>query len=234
MASVTSTPDLAELLSVYRGRFRPVIPFDLAGGDVAVLDFTEASPDLAGVDVADVEAFTARVIERMADAGARVAVGRYDEDRTLYRHSPLFGGAGERRSIHLGIDLFVAEGTPVMAPLAGIVHSVADNAGVGNYGPTVVLEHLLDGARFWSLYGHLDRISVLHLEIGRDLEPGELFAGVGGSAENGCWPPHLHFQLIADLQGWIGDFPGVALRSQRARWLRLCPDPNLVLGIPNL
>ena len=29
-----------------------------------------------------------------------------------------------------------------------------------------------------------------------------------------------------------GDFPGVAPPSQREVWLSLCPDPNLVLGVP--
>ena len=233
-ARVTPEGDLATLLAAHRDRFRRVVPFDLTSGEVAVLDFTEGSDDLEGLRPGDTEAFTARVFERLAEAGVPVGVGRWGEDRVVYRHSALFDGEAERRSVHLGIDLFVVRGTEVMAPLHGIVHSVADNARVGDYGPTVILEHELDGAAFWSLYGHLGRDSVLHLEIGAEVAPGQPFAEVGGSHENGGWPPHLHFQLIADIGNRIGDFPGVATPSQRERWLRLCPDPNLVLGIPGL
>src|SRR6202035_3877048 len=50
--------------------------------------------------------------------------------------------------------------------------------------------------------------------------------------ENGGWPPHLHFQVIADLLDRGTDFPGVALASQRAVWTDLSPDPNLLLGLP--
>jgi 4-aminobutyrate aminotransferase-like enzyme len=49
---------------------------------------------------------------------------------------------------------------------------------------------------------------------------------------NGGWTPHVHFQIITDLLDLSCDFPGVARPSQRDVWLGLCPDPNLVIGIP--
>jgi len=226
--------DLTAVLAAHRGRFQPVIPFNLRGGGVVVFDFTDRSRDFAQIDINDVAGFTERLFVRIADSELPVGVGRYDEDRTIYRHSPLFDGEAERRSIHLGIDLFVVEDTEVMAPLAGHVHSVADNTGLGNYGPTVILEHSLGGRRFWTLYGHLGRHSVVRLELGQPLDAGEEFAVVGDHPENGNWPPHLHFQIIADLMGRSGDFPGVAAPSERERWLEICPDPNLILGIPGL
>ncbi|MGD8440849.1 MAG: peptidoglycan DD-metalloendopeptidase family protein [Holophagae bacterium] len=226
--------DLVALLAVNRHRFRPVIPFDLRTGGAVVFDFTDSSPDFAQIDINDVAGFTERLFGRIGDAELPVGVGRYAEDRMIYRHSPLFDGEQERRSVHLGVDLFVVEGTEVVAPLDARVHSVADNAGLGDYGPTVILEHELDGRRFWTLYGHLGRELVDRLEIGRELVGGESFAAVGAVEENGGWPPHLHFQLIADLLGRSGDFPGVAAPSERQRWLALCPDPNIILGIPEL
>jgi 4-aminobutyrate aminotransferase-like enzyme len=48
---------------------------------------------------------------------------------------------------------------------------------------------------------------------------------------NGGWPPHVHFQLITDLLGRDGEFPGVAPAVRRDVWLSLSPDPNLILGI---
>jgi hypothetical protein len=52
---------------------------------------------------------------------------------------------------------------------------------------------------------------------------------VGPYPENGDWPPHLHFQLITDMQGRWGDFPGVAPPSEREYWAALCPDPMLIM-----
>ena len=72
------------------------------------------------------------------------------------------------------------------------------------------------------------------LEPGLRFEAGDQIASVGEHHENGGWPPHLHFQIIRDMLGHVGDFPGVAAPSQRARFLELCPDPNLILGIPGL
>jgi murein DD-endopeptidase MepM/ murein hydrolase activator NlpD len=231
---MTSTHDLVSLLSRSGGAFGPVIPFELRAGGLVVFDFTAQSREFAQIDINDVAGFTERLFERIAAADVPVGVGRYNENRILYRHSPLFDGVAERRSVHLGIDLFVIEGTEVIAPMEGRVHSVADNTGLGNYGPTVILEHELEGSRFWTLYGHLERRSAVRLEMGLELEEGETFAAVGESSENGGWPPHLHFQVISDLLDNAGDFPGVAAPSERDRWLALCPDPNLMLGIPDL
>lgn len=225
---------LPSLLAARRGSFQSVIPFNLTAGGMVVFDFTGASSDFAQIDINDVTGFSERLFARVAEADLPVGVGRYNEDRVLYRHSPLFDGERERRSVHLGIDLFVMDGTEVMTPLAARVHSVADNTGLGNYGPTVIMEHRLDDIRFWTLYGHLGRHSVVRLEMGQPLEAGEEFAVVGDLTENGGWPPHLHFQIMADLLGHSGDFPGVAAPSEVERWLEICPDPNLILGIPEL
>lgn len=227
-------PGLVPLLAAHRDRFRPVIPFNLTAGGLVVFDFTEASPDFAHIDINDVAGFTERLFARISLADLPVGVGRYNEDRMIYRHSPLFDGEAERRSIHLGIDLFVVEGTEVMAPWPARVHSVADNSGLGNYGPTVILEHEVEDTPFWTLYGHLGRHSVVRLEMGQPIDAGEEFASVGEMSENGNWPPHLHFQVMADLGGHSGDFPGVAAPSERDRWLEICPDPNLILRIPDL
>jgi murein DD-endopeptidase MepM/ murein hydrolase activator NlpD len=231
---MADTSSLVDLIAANRGQCHPVIPFDLAAGGAAIFDFTDRSTDFAHIDINDAAGFTERLFSRVAAAELPVGVGRYDEDRMIYRHSPLFDGDAERRSIHLGIDLFVVEGTEVATPLASIVHSVADNTGLGDYGPTVILEHEIDGRRFWTLYGHLGRRQVERLEICSALVAGEVFAEVGDIDENGGWPPHLHFQLITDLLGRSGDFPGVAAPSERDHWLELCPDPNIILGIPEL
>ncbi len=209
----------------------PVLPtLDLT--HAARLDFTAANPLLTPENLRDTATFDQLVQQMLAAADATVGWGGYLEERVIYRRSPgLFGEAGPARSLHLGIDVWCAAGEPVATPLAATVYSVADNAGFGDYGPTVILAHQLEGGAFWSLYGHLSRAEALTLRPGQQLAAGEIFATVGPWPENGDWPPHLHFQLMTDLQGRTGDFPGVALPSERAQWAAICPDPNLVLRI---
>ena len=151
--------------------------------------------------------------------------------------SDAFAGPGgehpERRTVHIAIDIFMEPGSPVRAPLPGRVHSVRDNAARLDYGPTVILEHAPEGApHFYTLYGHLARASVAGLAAGDRVERGQAIATIGPAPENGDWPPHVHFQVIADMLDMQGDFPGVSAASARAAWLSLCPDPNLILGGP--
>jgi len=211
-----------------------VIPFDLTSGEVVVFDFTEANRELTHLDINDVSGFTEYLFESITEAETPVGIGRYDEDRVLYRHSPLFDGTAERRSIHIGIDLFVVEGTEILTPLPATVHSAANNAGLGNYGPTVILRHQLDGIEFYTLYGHLSRASIGRLHRGDSLSAGDTVGEVGDLKENGSWPPHLHFQIITEMLEKEVDYPGVAAPSERERFLELCPDPNLILGIAGL
>ena len=221
-------------LKAHRGEMTSVVPFDLARGEVVVFDFTEANRELAHLDINDVSGFTEYLFESVAEAEIPVGIGRYDEDRVLYRHSPLFNGTAERRSIHIGIDLFVVEGTEILAPLPATVHSAANNVGLGNYGPTVILRHQLEGIEFHTLYGHLSRASIGRLRPGKTLSAGDTVGEVGDLRENGSWPPHLHFQIITETLGEEVDYPGVAAPSERQRFLELCPDPNIILGIPGL
>jgi murein DD-endopeptidase MepM/ murein hydrolase activator NlpD len=224
---------LTELLANH-APYHPAIP-DLGGEDAPlVFDFSSANADLARLDLSDTPAFSAWVDDVMAAAGATVAIGRYGEDRVVYRHSPLFDGETERRSVHLGIDLFAPAETAVHCPLEATVHSLADNAHLGDYGPTVILEHRLGDTTFWTLWGHLSRASLSPLAPGRIVRAGEMVAALGRPHENGGWPPHLHVQIITEIGDHRGDYPGVAAPSEREAWLERCPDPNLLLGIPGL
>ncbi|HTM81489.1 peptidoglycan DD-metalloendopeptidase family protein [Asticcacaulis sp.] len=160
-------------------------------------------------------------------------VGGYDEERAIYS-GPVFAApdGAEPRTVHLGIDLFEAAGAPVFAPLAGVVHSFQDNANPKDYGPTIILAHAVTSQlTFYTLYGHLSRDSLYGLAIGKPVAAGEEVARLGAAAVNGDWPPHLHFQLILDMQDKRGDYPGVFKKSEREQWKRICPDPAPLLGI---
>ncbi|MFC7669464.1 peptidoglycan DD-metalloendopeptidase family protein [Hymenobacter humi] len=209
----------------------PVLPVDLNGPAVTRLDLTDNNPKVCHADLRDTAVFEQIVNAILAEQAASVGIGGYLENRVIYRRSQHFGPGQveEARSLHLGVDVWLAAGTPVLAPLPAQVHSLADNANFGDYGITVILQHELEGTVFYTLYGHLSRLEWTQLRVGQTLEKGQAFATVGPYPENGDWPPHLHFQVIADMEGRHGDFPGVARPSEREKWAALCPDPNLIL-----
>jgi peptidoglycan LD-endopeptidase LytH len=195
------------------------------------LDLSGKNARLASIAVTDtlgLEEFISLEYTRQQGIGG---IGGYMEDRRLYQRSAVFAGE-EQRSLHLGVDIWMPAETPVYAPLAGTVHSFADNAGFGNYGPTIILEHQLEDITFYTLYGHLSRQSLQGLSAGRTLAAGEQLASLGRAEENGDWPPHLHFQIMLDMEGNKGDYPGVAAPSRALHYQQLCPDPNLLLKIP--
>jgi 4-aminobutyrate aminotransferase-like enzyme/Ser/Thr protein kinase RdoA (MazF antagonist) len=226
------TRSVASFLDFHRAA--SVMPWDLRGESVHVLDLSVGSRELGGLDVLeDVARFGRLIVDGMKRARARVAVGRYDEARPIYVAPAFRAERGEPRTVHLGIDLFVEAGTEVRAPLEGKVQSFAVNDLPLDYGPTILLEHETDsGDRFFTLYGHLSPDSLHGLEKGRGVGRGEVIARVGRPPSNGNWPPHLHFQVVLDLLGKEGDFPGVAAPSERDLWLALSPNPARLLGLP--
>jgi 4-aminobutyrate aminotransferase-like enzyme/Ser/Thr protein kinase RdoA (MazF antagonist) len=210
---------------------------DLRTAPSIVLDLSVGS-EFLGADPHDSEApaLTTKISALLEEAKASISVGRYNEARLLYS-SPLFGADAspleERRTIHLGMDLFAEPGTAIHAPLEGVIHTLANNTSPLDYGPLVILQHDAgDAGTFFTLYGHLDKESLVRLKIGQRIARGENFARIGTSKENGGWAPHLHFQIILDLLDLDANFPGVAYASQRAVWTSISPDPNLLIAIP--
>lgn len=198
------------------------------------LDLSIGSPML-GADPANAElaALTELIANDMQSAQVSHAFGRYAEARGIYG-SPQFGGTDyptrERRTEHLGIDIFCDVGEPVYAPIDGVVEMVTINDAPLDYGPLVILTHTTpDGDTFHTLYGHLSALSIKKLSVGQRVTSGEAFARVGHDDENGGWTPHLHFQIIMDLLGLGADFPGVIRPSERAVWHLLCPNPALLM-----
>jgi 4-aminobutyrate aminotransferase-like enzyme/Ser/Thr protein kinase RdoA (MazF antagonist) len=214
-----------------------VLDVDLTRAPHLVVDLGIGSAFL-GADPSAVETarLSPRIFGAMAEKGAAFGVGRYGETRGIY-FAPLFAAGGrpvdERRTVHLGIDLFVEPGAVVRAPLAGVVHTLANNAAPQDYGPLVILRHQSDdGTPFFTLYGHLSEETLTGLVVGQAVTKGQAIATVGAPPTNGDWPPHLHIQLILDLFEQDQDFPGVALPSRRRLYEALSPDPNLLLRIP--
>lgn len=176
------------------------------------------------------ERFIQQYVQRF---DAQVAWGGYLEVRNLYRRSKLFQQENNReRNIHLGLDFWAKEDTEVLAALDGRVHSFKNNLGLGNYGPTIILEHKILGIKFYTLYGHLSLKSINHLHAGKRVDAGQPIGSLGISSVNGDYAPHLHFQLIHDIQYREGDYPGVCHAEDLTLFMNNCPNPNRLLKIP--
>lgn len=218
-----------EILERHRTDFHRVVPFDPGRDKLYPFDFTESNTGLSLEEIADTERFANWINRTLREHSARYGIGGYGEHRTLYARSRHFDQAEEPRRLHLGIDVWGPAGTKVMAPLDGFVHSFAFNNNDSDYGATLILTHHLEGKAFHTLYGHLSLNSIKGRIEGEKIEKGEVIAEFGMRFENGNWPPHLHFQLITDMQDWKGDYPGVCRFSERQQWLDNCPDPNIIL-----
>jgi peptidoglycan LD-endopeptidase LytH len=226
--------DLSQILRKHSHAFAQVLNVDLSTDKVTTLDFSAHNTLLKQTDLLDTAAFNKAVQQMLQEKKAIIGVGGYLEDRFIYRRSKHFDVQAESRNLHLGIDVWIEAGTPVFTPLDATVHSFQDNDNFGDYGPTIILEHELDGTTFYTLYGHLSRTSLTGLSIGKRFEKGEKIAEVGPYPENGNWPPHLHFQVMESMEGKKGDFPGVATTSEKAKYEKLCPNPNIILKCQHL
>lgn len=211
-----------------------VIPIKYMETSPHICDFSDRNKKLISIDLNNKKKFISYINKTLEINGCIFGVGGYGENRIIYRRSNLFENNIEPRTVHLGIDVWMPAKTPVYSPLEAIVHSFKDNNNLGDYGPTIILQHYLHGVKFYTLYGHLSRMSLKKIKVGMRIKKGQQIATLGNYDENGQWPSHLHFQIISNLLRNKGDFPGVATVSSQKNYLALCPDPNLILKIKAL
>jgi murein DD-endopeptidase MepM/ murein hydrolase activator NlpD len=196
------------------------------------LDLSASNLELNKLNISDATEFETYVNHLLAKKNAKVAHGGYNEIRNLYKRSTVFNDSNsEERDIHIGLDLWIKATTPVLAALDGKVHSFRYNNNLGDYGPTIILEHQLENHVFYTLYGHLSLESIASIKIGDFYEKGQQLATLGDASINGDYSPHLHFQIIKDIKENFGDYPGVCSKSNLEYYLQNCPDPNLLLKI---
>ncbi|UCH23150.1 MAG: aminotransferase class III-fold pyridoxal phosphate-dependent enzyme [Deltaproteobacteria bacterium] len=236
LSPVPQAEKIVQWLKRQSHKFASPVDDNLRAEKQLVFDLSVGSPLVAvGDELSDTPTRSKRLFEQMKAANLKVGIGRYDEARLVYtagQFETQTDEMPERRTIHLGIDLYKKSGSQVYAPLDGSVHSFKNNTLDLDYGPTIILEHQTDaGDRFCTLYGHLSPDSLVGLESGMPVAKGKPFARIGEPETNGGWPPHLHFQIITDMLGEAGNFPGVARPSERNIWKSISPDPNIMLGI---
>lgn len=196
------------------------------------IDLSVTNPQLSITAVNNAKDFGEYINHYLTKTDSVAAYGGYNEERNLYRRSTIFNANNaDERNIHIGLDIWLKAETPVLAAFDGFVHSCANNAGTGNYGPTIILEHTIDNQLFYTLYGHLSLKSIGNLKAGTVFKQGQQLGTLGDETVNGNYPPHLHFQIIKDIANYSGDYPGVCSKNDREYFLENCPDPNLILQI---
>jgi murein DD-endopeptidase MepM/ murein hydrolase activator NlpD len=196
------------------------------------IDFSASNKELSKIAINNPSVVEEYITNFVTKNNGKVAFGGYNEHRNLYQSSLLFNKSSlAERNIHLGIDFWTNAETSVLAALNGKIHSYKNNDKLGDYGPTIILEHLIENHTFYTLYGHLSEESIQNSKIGTFINQGETIASLGDNTINGGYAPHLHFQIIKDIGDCIGDYPGVCNHKDLDFYLQNCPDPNLLLKI---
>ncbi len=195
------------------------------------IDLSSSNRELEEVDMSTPEGIENHINTKLSANNKKIAFGGYLERRNLYNRSSHFTHSEESRNVHLGVDLWCPAGTAVLAAHDGIIHSFRNNNNFGDYGPTIILEHDIEGETFYSLYGHLSLESIADKSVGQEVKKMEHIGELGASEVNGDYAPHLHFQLIIDLEGNHGDYPGVASEERVGWYKQNCPDPTIMLGL---
>lgn len=92
---------------------------------------------------------------------------------------------------HRGVDLTPGLGADIHVIAAGTVR-IATEAG-GDYGVTVVVDHIIDGQLVSTRYAHMIRGS-LAVSVGETVTAGQVLGKVGETGK--ATGPHLHFEVL--------------------------------------
>ena len=196
------------------------------------LDLSVTNKELAKEKLETVQDYELYIQKYLEKSNAKIAYGGYEEHRNLYQRSSVFKNQdSDERNIHIGLDLWINESAPIYACLDGMIHSFQNNDAVGDYGPTLILKHQIEYFTFHTLYGHLNLDTLKGKKIGNFVKKGQQIANLGLPPINGDYAPHLHFQIIIDMENKVGDYPGVCNQNRLAFYSENCPDPNLLLKI---
>jgi len=184
-------------------------------------------------EAADLNLFQYKIERIQKEVPDQIIAGGYLEPRALYgteAYDRMGNNGKESRTVHLGIDFWLPQGTPVHAPFDGEVVTAVNDAGDKEYGGLIILKHQAGDLQFFTLYGHQTVESALKHRPGDRIKKGERVGVIGDYPENGNWAPHLHFQLMLSLLNYVDDFPGVAYPNELDLWKSICPDPNLLFA----
>lgn len=96
---------------------------------------------------------------------------------------------GTRGYGHAGFDLTAPHGTSIYSIAEGVVTAVGYSGGWGN---RVVVEHIINGTRYQSLYAHMP-YGCFGVGVGDYVSAGQYIGCVGSTGNS--YGPHLHLEL---------------------------------------
>jgi murein DD-endopeptidase MepM/ murein hydrolase activator NlpD len=204
-----------------------VIDNTIPKSEYCIIDLSENNTELADLDLTSAVEVENYIDSYLLNHDATIAFGGYLEKRNIYKRSTYFNSqpdSKDERNIHLGIDVWCKTGTQVITPFEGVIHSFENNLNHGDYGPTIILKHTFGELSFHTLYGHLSIESLENLVVGEYVNQGQVIAQIGDSTVNGDYAPHLHFQVILDIQDFKGDYPGVCSENTLSFYSDNCPE----------
>ncbi|MDD9301973.1 MAG: peptidoglycan DD-metalloendopeptidase family protein [Desulfobacter sp.] len=194
--------------------------------DPFIVDLSCGSWVFDEVNILDQKAFQSWLDRKMKDRFSWGLASYMEDRRAVLASYPQM--QAEQRFYHLGLDLIVPLGTPLHAPLDGVVQESAYEQGEGNYGGNVLICHESPAFdRFYSLYGHLNRERLP--APGTRLKAGDVFAWIGDFHENGNWFYHTHLQVFTQKgydQGWVSK--GYCAAEDIPKMDSICPSPLLL------
>jgi murein DD-endopeptidase MepM/ murein hydrolase activator NlpD len=209
-----------------------VISPEIDYSEYVALDLSVSNTSLQNHTLETAQDYEVFIQNQLDRNHGKIMFGGYIETRNLYKRSTVFKNPNtEERNIHIGLDLWINEQAPIYAALDGKIHSFQNNTALGDYGPTIILEHQIDAFKFHTLYGHLSEASLIGKNVGDLVQKGQQIATLGLPPINGDYAPHLHFQIIVDMEGEFGDYAGVCSEKMLSFYKENCPDPNWLLKI---
>jgi len=104
---------------------------------------------------------------------------------------------------HQGVDLLAPGGQPIFAAAAGVVRVSQES--YGGYGVAVTIDHVINGQRVSTLYGHMTYGSRV-VQSGQTVAAGQLIGLVGSTGSSTA--NHLHFEVhingsVVDPYAWL-------------------------------
>ncbi|MEB8387774.1 aminotransferase class III-fold pyridoxal phosphate-dependent enzyme [Rhodobacteraceae bacterium KMM 6894] len=233
LAVVDGADRVLDWLDAQRGGFAPIVGTDLTD---APMESCSVEATSLPQDPFNITAQEAATLGSEHAATHALWLGHYGDPRLIYTEDFFRLGpwkASDRRTVHMGVDIFAPAGTPVHAPMAGTVAFAGYRPSNLDYGGLIMLRHGTPEGAFFTLYGHMSRSSVETLSIGQQISKGQQIAVFGDLHENGAWAPHLHFQMALGIDGMKEDWPGAVSPDDLAFWTAICPNPAALMNVPD-
>ncbi|WP_293893966.1 hypothetical protein [Flavobacterium sp.] len=135
--------DILEILSEVKSA--KVISAAIDYKDYVPLDLSVTNENLIRQNLVTAKDYEHYIQHYLDHHQTKIAFGGYLETRNLYKRSTVFKNQiDEERNIHIGLDLWLNEEAEIFAALDGKIHSFKNNESLGDYGPTIILEHHIE------------------------------------------------------------------------------------------